>query len=305
MKKLVSIMLVICMLAGLFAGVYVNANSITEKNFDFSGTMSKDVLGNYLSRAVTLQGFCVENNDEDILFYEDLRMIRRVGAKFIGRAAFYSWGGNMSNTQIENHFTIAKQKAAAAHTADPELILQAGVFEIIYRGTVNSTPIPAWVLEEFDQTVTERNFSFEAMLPPEGSIYGEGYWNGNTDTAVPYIGNTETQMYIYYLITRYIDAGYEAVHLGQVELIMNKENSRLSDWDRVLTKARTYAKENARRGIVLFDGHRELNSYGFKIWDRMLLDFYSCGAVSHETEVVDGADAVCHNNHFCKGRIDR
>ncbi len=292
MKKLVSIVLVLCIFMGLFSGVYVNASDTVYKNFEFSGTMSKDVLRNYLSRAVTLQGFCAENESEDILFEEDLRMIRRVGAKFIGRAAYYSWGGNMSNAQIENHFSIAKQKADDAHAAAPELILQAGIFEIIYRGTVNSTPIPAWVLEEFEETVTERNFSFDAMLPPEGSIYGEGYWNGNIDTAVPYIGNVETQMYIYYLITRYIDAGYEAIHLGQVELIMNKHDNLLNDWDTVLTKARAYAKDKARRGIVLFDGHRELNSSGLKINDRMLMDFYSCGAVSHETEIIDDAECA-------------
>ena len=107
MKKLVSILIILCILSGLFSGVYANAGGTNEKNFQFDSIMSKEVLGNYLSRAVTLQGFCVENNSEDLLFEEDLRMIRRVGAKFIGRAACYSWGGNMNNTQIENHFSIA------------------------------------------------------------------------------------------------------------------------------------------------------------------------------------------------------
>ncbi len=269
----------------------VFAKTSNQKNFTFSkGEMTKEVLGNYLSRAVSFQGLCVEAEKKDPLFEEDLRMIQRIGAKFIGRTAFYSWSGNMDEGQIENHFKIAEEQAQKLHKADEELLLQACIFEIIFKGTVESTTVPEWVLKEFDQTGNERKFDFEKMLPPSGSIYGVGYWSGKEDTAVPYIGNTETQMYFYYLITRYIDAGYEAVHLGQVELIMNREFNLVNAWDNVLTKARKYAKEKARRGVVLFDGHRELNSKGLKVGDRMIMDFYSCGAVTHETELKNGAE---------------
>ncbi len=261
-----------------------------DKNFKFNGKMSEDVLRNYLSRAVSFQGLCAENTSRDMCFEDDLRMIKNIGAKFIGRTAFYSWGGNMSTKQIEEHFKIVEECAKKAHEVDDELILQAGVFEIIFEGTVNSTPIPDWIFEEFDLAPERRNFSFEALLPPAPSKFGRGFWGGKQDTAIPYIGSIETQMYFYYLITRYIDLGYEAIHLGQVELIMNKEEKCLADWDRVLTKARNYAKQHARRGVVLFDGHRELHSNGFKYGDRLLADFYSCGAIAHETEIKDGAE---------------
>ncbi len=263
------------------------------KDFTFSeGKMTKEVLRNYLSRAVSFQGLCIENTTKDALFEEDLRMIKRIGAKFIGRTAFYSWAGNLTYEQIEYHFKTAEEQAMRAHEVDPELILQAGVFEIMFEGTVNSTPIPKWVLKEFAQEELERNFSFDKMLPPEGSKFGRGYWGGKMDAAVPYIGSVETQMYTYYLICRYIDAGFEAVHLGQVEFITNLDDNQLPNWDSVLTKARAYAKEHARRGVVLFDGHKELNSSNFKIGDRMMFDHYACGAVTHETEVVNGAECA-------------
>ena len=273
----------------------------TKIDFSFSdGKMTKEVLRNYLSRAVSFQGLCVENTTKDALFEEDLRMIKRIGAKFIGRTAFYSWGGNLTYNEIEYHFKIAEEQAKKAHEIDPELLLQAGVFEIMFEGTVNSTPIPEWVLKEFGQEETKRNFSFEKMLPPKDSKFGRGYWGGKMDAAVPYIGSVETQMYTYYLISRYIDAGFEAVHLGQVEFITNLDDNQLPKWDVVLTKARTYAKEHARRGIVLFDGHKELHSNNFKIGDRMLFDNYACGAVTHETEVVNGAE--CAELLHCKDR---
>ena len=37
----------------------------------------------------------------------------------------------------------------------------------------------------------------------------------------------------------------------------------------------------------------------FKHWENNYNVEYAVNAV------VDGADALCHNNHFCKGKIDR
>ena len=289
-KRIVAVLVMLVLVVSVSQAL-VLAKVPDEKNFTFSnGEMTKEILGNYLSRAVSFQGICVENEVKDPLFDEDLRMIQRIGAKFIGRAAYYSWGGNMDESQIDNHFKIAEEQAQKLHSKDEELLLQACIFEIIFKGTVESTTVPQWVLKEFGQTGTERKFDFEKMLPPNGSKYGVGYWSGKEDAAVPYIGSVETQMYFYYLITRYIDIGYEAVHLGQVELIMNREFDLVTAWDKVLTKAREYAKEKARRGVVLFDGHRELDSKGIKVGDRMIMDFYSCGGIAHETELKNGAE---------------
>ena len=50
-------------------------------NFTFSRTISREVLENYLSRAVTAQDVVKSDTLDD-----DIRMLTNIGAKFIGRA---------------------------------------------------------------------------------------------------------------------------------------------------------------------------------------------------------------------------
>ena len=263
--------------------------------FTFNGSMGKEVLRSYASRAVTLQGLCVEGVNPDPIFEEDLRMIRRTGAKYIGRAAFYSWSGNMSKAQIDEHFTIAKDRAAKVHKADPEIILQAGIFEIAYRATVNNTPVPDWVFKAFSQPVVSRNFKYADVVfadgykDPGGKLLGNGAW-GNNDSAWPNIDSLEAQMYFYYLICRYIDAGFESIHIGQYIGMMGyiNENNPVS-WDKVLTMARTYAKTHARRKVVLFDGHSTHSTAGLKLGERLILDIQAAPIAPSETVNLNNA----------------
>ena len=64
-------------------------------NYAFSGgTMSEEVLHNYLSRAVTQTEFLAgpeTSNDGVYGTEDDERMLLSIGAKFIGRS-IYSWG---------------------------------------------------------------------------------------------------------------------------------------------------------------------------------------------------------------------
>ena len=293
--KWVALLLSVCLLGGLFAGVALPTveTEAATSIFTFDGTMSKETLRAYCSRAVTLQGFCVENTTPDPIFEEDLRMIRRIGAKYIGRAALYSWGGHMSWEQVQEHFRVAKERAALAHEADPELILQGGVYEIIYRGTVNATPVPAYVFEAFGLPVEQRNFRYLDMVydqPGHRFYYKKdgGYWNSGAESAVPNIAELETQMYFYWQITRYIDAGFEAVHLGQAEMMADNNTANFIYWDKVTTMARAYAEVKARRGIILFDCHSSIHSGGMKVGDRLICDIQGAGIVPNETVYEDG-----------------
>lgn len=298
MKKTLSFLLagVMTFTMTVFAGTAgAPKASAASSGFTFNGSMSKEVLRNYASRAVTFQGLCAEGLLDNPILDEDLRMIKRTGAKFIGRAAFYSWSGNLSAAQIEEHFALAEKNAKKAHEADPELILQAGVFEIVYEGAVNNLKIPSWVFEAFGQPVENRNFRYDDIAFPDGykradgTLMGTGAW-GNNSSAWPRIANLETQMYFYYLICRYIDAGYEAIHLGQAEAMMeNKNISNATEWMRVTTLAREYAKTHARRGIVLFDCHSAIDSPGMKVGNKLVLDLQGAGAVPNETKKADGA----------------
>ena len=296
-KRILSFLLsVTTLLSGVFImSSNLQVSALTQADaatsFTFSnGKMSKEVLRSYASRAITHQGFTITNATPNPIFEEDLRMIRRIGAKYIGRAAFYSWGGNMTAEQIETHYRVAKERATLAHQADPELILQAGVFEIAYKGTVENTKIPAYVFEAFGQKVENRNFVWREIVFPEGTKtkdgqhVGVGCW-GNTDSGMPDIEQLETKMYFYYQITRYIDAGYEAFHMGQAEKMMRyMGNSLAYHWDDLLTKARAYAKTHARRGLVLFDYHNYPTSEGIKMGNRWVFDIQAAGMVPVETQ---------------------
>lgn len=299
MKKKIYRIIVFVTLVLLIGGSMFQSNGSVDAatNFTFNGSMSKEVLRSYASRAVT-SWIVLEGNDVDPIFEEDLRMTLRIGAKYLGRAASFSWSGNWTATQINEHFRIAKERAAIIHAADPEIILQGGVFEIVYKNTVNNTAIPAWVFTDFGLPVETRNFRYTDVAFPAGHEYGPGFWGNGPDAAIPKIANVEAQMYFYYNICRYIDAGFEAVHLGQVEKMMHYQNANNAvEWDRVTTLGRAYAKKHARRGVVLFDGHSDISSAGLKVGNRLILDIQAAALVPNETKKADGAMQCSISNY--------
>ncbi len=275
------------------------AQNAVADNFYFNGSMSKEVLRAYAARAVTASEVC-GTTIKNFTLDEDIRSLCRMGAKYIGRAAYYSWTPNMSASDIDAHFDVVKLSATQFHKADPEIILQAGIFECIYRGTVNNTKIPAYVFEAFGLPVENRNFRFDAMASRVG------YWSTvSEDSAIPNITTQEAQMYFYYQITRYIDCGFEAFHLGQVGLMMNFNNSHVGCWNTVLQKSREYAKLHARRGVALFDCHVQHNTSGLKIGDNLLFDLQ--GAPIYPKETTKTGDimqaTVAYSGHPYLGRI--
>ena len=165
-------------------------------------------LNRILSRAVTLAQATVSPTMED-----DLRMIGKVRPNFIGRAA-YRWLHDETDTQ---HFTAAADWADRAHAVDPQLVLQACLFEAVYP-PIDDIPIPAWVFDDLGHDLEERNFSWQAMI---GSVEIPGQGTGTTwhGGGVPDITLPESQRWFYYLAVRYLQAGYEALHLGQAHLI--------------------------------------------------------------------------------------
>ncbi len=89
--------------------------------------------------------------------------------------------------------------------------------------------------------------------------------------SVPDMSKPETQMWFYYRARRYIDAGFESLHLGQVHL-MNCNDPGNQQWWSVIQRIRQYAAEKSRRHKVLIDAH----THGVAIDDgRLLFDFHS------------------------------
>ncbi|MBN1846594.1 MAG: hypothetical protein JW810_12980 [Sedimentisphaerales bacterium] len=247
-------------------GAAAPGSGAAEGAYDFSGTISRPVLENYLARAITMADMLNGERVEDSLHgsvRENLRFIDRVGAKFIGRALFM-WGGE---ERLEGLLTRARPLAEQVHAQDPQVILQAAVFEII-TDQVNQIPVPAEVLAQFGQEPRERNFRCAEMVYPEGM--GRAPWGPNA--FVPDMSRLETRMWFYYLACRYIDIGVEAIHFGQVE-IMDQRDPNHVHWRDMLRRVRQYAGRNARRNMVLCDAH--VPSGGIAPEGRLLFDFHS------------------------------
>lgn len=219
-------------------------------NFDENG-ISKEVLSNYLDRAVTMAFFLVPENPEGRRTYpynhDDIRLIKNIGAKFVGRS-IYRWGGE-SRLNDPDFWNTAKSLIDTLHKFDPEIVFQGCLFEIVSQD-VNNVKIPAWVFHDFNLPIKERNFSYNDMLNDKGIFVN--HWRKGS--SVPDITKQETQMWFYYLAGSYMNLGCEAFHLGQVELIgMNDPNREA--WKSILAKIRNYAKEHARRHWVILDAH--------------------------------------------------
>jgi hypothetical protein len=162
---------------------------------------------------------------------------------------------------------LAKTNSAKVHQADPELILQACVFEIVSR-EVEQIAVPDWAFRALGQPVEHRNFRYADMLYPSGR--GRDQWGRGA--SVPDISRPETKLWFYFAAASYIDAGAEAIHFGQVE-IMNGNDPHAEHWWQVLSLVRKYAAGHARRHFVLCDGH--VPNGGLLYKDRLLLDFHA------------------------------
>src|SRR4030095_13406480 len=122
------------------------------------------------------------------------------------------------------------------HAADPEMILQACVFETVSM-QVEQVPIPDWAFTALGRPVEKRNFRYEDIIYPQGQRRD---WGRNA--SVPDVSRPETKLWFYFLARSYIDLGFEAIHFGQVE-IMNRNDRDGAHWAEVLGLARAYASK--------------------------------------------------------------
>lgn len=235
------------------------------------GVITAEVLNNYLSRAITQAEFlCSQGltNDGDFGTSDDERMLLNVGAKFIGRS-IYQWNHEeffLNSEWLDN----AKAKIEEMHRHDPDMLFQGAMFETVST-KVNDIAIPDWVFTAFGKTPETRNFNFD-NIKDEGNVM-VGQWGEGT--CVPDISREEAQMWFYYMGVMYMNIGIEAIHCGQVMLIssLGDSDNGYKGYMSLLEKLRKAAKTQARRGIVLLDGH--LTNGGIVIDGKHLFDFTS------------------------------
>ncbi len=213
------------------------------RDYAFDGKITEAVLENYLDRAMILSWLDCPSP----LAGDDKRMILNTGAKYIGRSCIPWQMGDWEYARMIQF----KQDIAALHAEDPDIIVEACIFETTWT-SIEKMAIPAYVFEAFGQPVQNRCFDYEAMLYPDGRYinhWGEG-------GSVPDITRLETQMWFYYRSCEFIKAGFEGLHYGQVLLMgENDRSSGYACWKKVLDLTRAFAKQNARRHMVLINAH--------------------------------------------------
>jgi hypothetical protein len=229
------------------------------RDYQFKRTISRAVLDNYLSRSISMEGLLNGRGDLN----DNIRMLSSIGAKYIGRSICL-WGGEANLLQ---NFERAMQQVPQVHAADPEMILEACIFEIVTT-EVEQVPVPDWAFTALGLPVEKRNFRYDAILYPLEQRNRSWGPNGG----VPDVSQAETQLWFYFLAASYIDLGFEGIHWGQME-IMNHNDPHLDHYARVFALVRAYAQKHARRGMVLCNAH--VPGGGLVRDEQLLLDFHA------------------------------
>ena len=255
MNKILLCGLLLCLIG---AGVKGLGNENKKKpSYLFKGKISRTVLENYLARSATVASLLHLTLDDD------LRMMQNTGVKFAGRV-IWMWGGE---SKIDSLIDKGTPFVKRIHQMDPDIILQGAIFEIITTD-VNNVPIPAAVFTEFKLTPENRNFNYKKMIYPFG--HRVNHWNKGS--SVPDMSRPETKMWFFYVAKRWIDMGVEAIHFGQVEIMDDRDRKRFH-WRDVIARIRSYAKEHARRNVVICDAH--VPSGGILHDGKLMFDLHS------------------------------
>lgn len=287
MKKIFNLLLTfICVYS--FTSDSFGINAVTANDsakadsgnmYFFNGSIPKDVLDNYLSRSIHYCGLTAGSPEgASPSFNDDLRVIKKVGAKYISRAAF-AWDVPQDDNA---HFELAKKRAQIIHRVDPEIMLEADIFETVYSANapeakkrtfstngVENIEIPAFAFKEFGLKPEKRTFRYEDM------IYQDGLWRNRwcPGASVPDITRTEAKLWVFYRARKYIDAGYESIQLGQIQLFTARDPQfeHLAD---IIDRIRKYGSKYSRRNYVLISGHISLESHHNIVRDgKIMVDF--------------------------------
>ena len=158
-------------------------------DYQFDGRISKEVLENYLSRAVTAAGLY-----ESETLSDDLRVIRELGVKFLGRAS-----GIWYMTEDDDvHFAKSRELAEKVHEADSEIILQACIFECVTQ-RMESVKIPEFVFRDFGMEPKDRCFCLaDTLFPGEPAGFVSRREEPEKNGGIPDLNRQEARMWKYW-----------------------------------------------------------------------------------------------------------
>lgn len=219
-----------------------------SRNYSFNGTISEEVLRNYLSRSIVMHHLSTTwakftSPPDNGQYNDDLRMLTNVGAKHILLTQAL-WWNNTASWDVPTELALAAKVERDLHARDSEMILNAAVWETI-GPAANRVPIPDWTFDAFNLPRETRNFNYELMLYPDRRNAGP------TDTLAIDVTKIESKMWYYFWSRSYIDRGYESIHFGLVNYTDRNDLPEHIHWFDLATRIRRYAAQNARRNLVL------------------------------------------------------
>ncbi len=106
----------------------------------------------------------------------------------------------------------------------------------------------------------------------------------------------EARLWFYYRATRYIDCGYEALHMGQVHLYTANDKGMVKTAE-LFGMIRAYAAVHARRHKVLLDAH----THGVNIRGKLLFDYHAMPFTRMPLLEVPGEELVLVREGYSEG----
>ena len=208
---------VACLTFGLESPA-AEAPAAPSRSCSFDRTISREVLENYLSRAITMEGLLNGRGDLD----DNIRMLKGIGAKFIGRSLCL-WGGEANLlAQPRAGQGAAPQGPRGRPGHDPPgLHLRDRDHPGRRRSPCRTGPSRRWASRS-----EKRNFRYADMLYPDGRF--KDHWRAGQ--SVPDVSRPGNQALVLFpRAPRSSTSGCEAIHLGQTEL-MNRNDRNLDHY---------------------------------------------------------------------------
>ena len=231
------------------------------KDYSFDGSISLEVLNNYLERAMTFDShLAISSKTNEEMYNQTLRVFKKLVIKYACRFACEC----LPRANEEAWHPELKRLVDDIHSVDPDVILEACIFETASNHVKTISILPE-TYKAFGMEGFGRKFDNEKMMYKNGTgsnMFGQGIH-------LPDITRLETQMFFYQRAVKYIDMGFEALHLGQTS-IMTKNDTTNKEWEKLIGMIRDYAREHARRHYVLInshyvkfyvDGNKQLNDF--------------------------------------------
>ena len=221
-----------------------------DLTFAKQSDLTSDLVDRYLSRAIS--HFLPWNSP-----LRSREFLRNTGTKYI------HWSHLLWGPPPPDWKTLSAE-IDAVHSSDwgADVVYEAGVMEAIYKSTIDSVPIPDWLyqcMEELGINSVRKPgpngpkfFSYENMFDRNAENWPKeniGRWSkddkGRDLASVPDITMVETQLWFAYLITEYIDAGFEGIFFGQYGLVGSRDAGsecvyELAQFAKRLAAARAY-----------------------------------------------------------------